>query len=141
MKSPSFIISILFAGVKASCYNEEGGEPIADCVCHETCATCGYYAEPTYSDECITCAEGQGFELFPVYDDGTGSCRVPGPELCYENEGDETPIEGCKCHNTCGTGGCGYNDEPTWDSECIDCAEGLEFVEYWSDGSGYCLEP
>lgn len=45
---------------------------IEGCVCHEDCATCGYYDDPTDDDDCITCPAGADIEA--VYDDGTGYC-------------------------------------------------------------------
>ena len=44
MKTPAFVIAMMFArvkDVKATCYEAEGVE-LADCTCHESCATCGY---------------------------------------------------------------------------------------------------
>ena len=96
--------------VKADCYAEEGDtDPIADCTCHESCATCGYdeYG-PEADTDCITCVEADGVELIPYWDDGTGYCAVPGPNNCLDAVGDETPIEDCQCHHTCGTA-CGYS--------------------------------
>jgi len=145
MRSPAFVIALLFADsikkVKATCYSEVGGEPIADCTCHESCGTCGYNDEPIWDSECITCADGSGFELYPDYDDGTGYCRVPPNEACYEYEGAETPIEGCECDETCGTAGCGYNDDPTSYDSCLDCIDSLVLSIQYEDGTGLCRIP
>ena len=67
MKTPAMVIAMMFAkvkDVKATCYAEEGIE-MADCACHESCATCGYNLWPVYDYECITCVEGAGIELLP----------------------------------------------------------------------------
>ena len=94
MRTPGYIIALLFASssikkVKASCYAEEGGEAIADCVCHESCATCGYSEDPSADEtSCITCAPGEGIELIAYWEDGTGYCNVPGPENCLAAVGD-----------------------------------------------------
>ena len=144
MRTPAYVVALLFASVekevKAQCYEEEGGEPIADCTCHESCGTCGYNYDPSYYWECITCAEGQGLELYPEYEDGTGECRVPGVQACYEYEGDTETIPDCECDNTCGTG-CGYYDEPNGSYDCIDCIDGLVLYDLYIDGTGRCREP
>ena len=162
MRTPGYIIALLFASssikkVKASCFAEEGGEAIADCTCHESCATCGYSGAPTASSECITC-EGEGIELFPYWEDGTGYRNTPGPENCLADFGDETPMEDCQCHFTCGTA-CGYLPDfpeefseeyaeelaaefiPDTEFHCIDCADGLTLYPMWEDGSGVCHGP
>ena len=149
MRTPPYVIALLFASVKkvkANCYETEGADPIADCTCHESCGTCGYNFSPTWDSECITCADGQGLELYPEYDDGTGYCKVPGVQACYEYEGAETPIEGCECDITCGTAGCGYTenedgDDPTYPWNCIDCADGLVLYNTYEDGTGTCRIP
>ena len=56
---------------EASCF-EDPGEGIPGCECHASCATCGYYNDPTAVDDCITCADGGA--VVPAYDDGTGTC-------------------------------------------------------------------
>ena len=164
MRTPGYIIALLFASssikkVKASCYAEEGGEAIADCVCHESCATCGYSEDPSADEtSCITCAPGEGIELIAYWEDGTGYCNVPGPDNCLAAVGDETPMEDCQCHHTCGTA-CGYvidvpdsipeeyADEfaaefsPDTEFHCIDCVDGLTLYPMWEDGSGVCHGP
>ena len=79
MKTRAFVIALLFASVKkvkATCYAEEGGEPIENCTCDESCATCGYDGWPTETDQCLTCAEG--LTHYEEWSDGTGYCRVAG---------------------------------------------------------------
>ena len=142
MKTPAFVIALLFASikkVKASCYSVVDGNAINNCACHESCGTCGYNLHPTSDSECITCTDG--LELYPEYDDGTGYCKMPGVEACYEYQySNDDPIEGCQCHNTCGTG-CGYSDDPTGEDDCIDCADGLELSVQYDDGTGSCRIP
>ena len=70
-------------GVEA-CYQYESGDVIEGCQCHSTCAKCGYYDWPIGDDDCITCAEG--FELSPVYSDGTGYCNPPVVENAWDEE-------------------------------------------------------
>ena len=163
MKTPAFVIALMFArvkDVKATCYAEEGVEFSGDCTCHESCATCGYDAEygPETDSDCITCADGAGIELIPYWEDGTGYCAIPGPENCLAAPGDETPIEGCQCHHTCGTT-CGYSFElpedfpeeyaeeiegefsPDSEMHCVDCTDGFTLYPMWEDGSGVCLGP
>ena len=164
MRTPGYIIALLFAGsyikkVKASCYAEIGGEANDDCICHESCATC-MYNDYQSADEtsCITCAPGEGIELIPYWENGTGYCNVPGPDNCLAAVGDETPMEDCQCHHTCGTA-CGYvidvpdsipeeyADEfaaefsPDSEFHCIDCVDGLTLYPMWEDGSGFCHGP
>ena len=98
MKTQAFVITMLFTSASATCYAERDGDPREDdCICHESCATCGYsyYDLSEQPDRCITCAEGQGFELQENGSSGIGVCVVPGPEACYDQPGDETPIPGC----------------------------------------------
>jgi hypothetical protein len=103
--------------------------------------------------DCIDCIDG--LVLYNILEDGTGKCRVPGPEACYENVGDETTIEGCMCHESCGTSCAGayafdftmYGDDyyievwPDLEENCVDCPEGFELFPVWEDGTGFCLEP
>ena len=55
----------------ATCFSDPG-VAIANCECHETCATCGFNDEPTKKKDCITCASGVA--VTPYFDDGTGTC-------------------------------------------------------------------
>ena len=49
------------------------------------------------------------------------------------------PIEGCKCHPTCGS--CGYNDWPVEENNCISCLPPNFLYPYYLDGSGTCYPP
>jgi hypothetical protein len=53
------------------CY-DENEDPILGCECHSSCKTCGFYDDPAFNDDCITCWYGD--DLTAVYDDGTGTC-------------------------------------------------------------------
>jgi hypothetical protein len=117
------------------CYEDEGDEySISDCTCHESCGTCGYYWDPTGSDDCLTCSDPT-FEVNPWYDDGTGVCVKS--DGCYEDEGDESSIAGCACHETCGV--CGYAADPTASDDCLTCSDPtFEVNPIYADGSGDC---
>mmetsp|Transcript_15153 Transcript_15153/g.45921 ORF Transcript_15153/g.45921 Transcript_15153/m.45921 type:complete len:234 (-) Transcript_15153:236-937(-) len=54
------------------CFDSEG-QQLPNCNCHESCATCGFYDNPTEADDCWTCAAG--CSVTPVYEDGTGICN------------------------------------------------------------------
>ncbi|KAJ1444651.1 hypothetical protein M885DRAFT_626931 [Pelagophyceae sp. CCMP2097] len=56
------------------CFSSAPATPIEGCVCHHTCASCGYYDNPIDNDDCIACADGS--EVTQVYTDGTGTCGV-----------------------------------------------------------------
>lgn len=55
-----------------SCYLGKIGDVIAGCICHASCATCGYGDWPTDQQDCVTCPEGS--KLFVAHMDGTGYC-------------------------------------------------------------------
>ena len=46
--------------------------PIDGCLCHASCAKCGYYAWPDRYKDCIECAAGH--DVTVLYTDGTGTC-------------------------------------------------------------------
>jgi len=48
-------------------------QQIADCMCHASCGSCGYYEWPIRNNDCITCADGS--DVVPEFDDGTGRCE------------------------------------------------------------------
>ena len=76
MKTQAWVIAMLFATefkkVKANCFETEGGEPIADCVCHETCGTCGYGTDPTGMLDCLTCINDDYTHYESYENDGSG---------------------------------------------------------------------
>ena len=55
-----------------TCFESEGTE-IPDCVCHSTCAKCGYNKYPTLAVDCIVCAD-PSVDVTAVFDGGTGAC-------------------------------------------------------------------
>ena len=58
------------------CYGAPGAEEAIDgCTCHVSCGSCGYKADPTGYDNCITCKDG--LVKTWVWDDGTGTCSIP----------------------------------------------------------------
>mmetsp|Transcript_15443 Transcript_15443/g.29717 ORF Transcript_15443/g.29717 Transcript_15443/m.29717 type:complete len:1112 (+) Transcript_15443:17-3352(+) len=71
-----------------SCYLGKIGDVIAGCICHASCATCGYGDWPTDQQDCVTCPEGS--KLFVAHMDGTGYCA---------DSGFDYPIEMCEDAN------------------------------------------
>ncbi|KAK3270089.1 hypothetical protein CYMTET_21496, partial [Cymbomonas tetramitiformis] len=47
-------------------------QPIKDCTCHSSCATCGFNTNPITGADCITCADGSA--VTSLYNDSTGCC-------------------------------------------------------------------
>merc|ERR1712176_43965 len=60
----------------STCYSDEEGTVIPGCVCHPSCASCGYYANPKCAVDCIECADPSD-SLTVEWDDGTGYCGEP----------------------------------------------------------------
>jgi len=113
------------------CFDSEG-QQLPNCNCHESCATCGFYDDPTYADDCWTCAAGG--RVYPVYSDGTGLCLEPTATGCFDSEGQQLP--NCNCHESCAT--CGFYDNPTEADDCWTCAAGCSVTPVYEDGTGIC---
>jgi len=105
--------------MREGCYNA-ALQRIPGCVCHSTCATCGYEDNPTGPSHCITCRSGQAVSESPYRLDGTGTC---GRALsgCYDLFNNE--LQNCTCHDSCAA--CGYRDSPNEASDCIQCKGGF----------------
>ena len=58
--------------VRTGCYGSSQ-QSLSHCVCHESCASCGFYHNPVRANDCITCADGSSVQ--PVFSDGTGFCN------------------------------------------------------------------
>ena len=58
--------------VRTGCY-DSSQQSLSNCVCHESCASCGFYHNPVGADDCITCADGSSVQ--PAFSDGTGFCN------------------------------------------------------------------
>ena len=54
------------------CY-DENKQIIPDCSCSQSCHACGFYDDPTDSNDCIECMN-PNFEVRAEYSDGTGFC-------------------------------------------------------------------
>ena len=66
------VLGVGLSSASEVCFDEDR-VGIADCECHETCATCGFDSDPTGKKDCITCADGD--DVKPFYADGTGTCK------------------------------------------------------------------
>lgn len=135
--------------VEDGCYAAPSAK-LRDCACHDSCAACGYSANPSTRDSCITCSDPSA-DLVVKYLDGTGRCvsdseppdtpgneepsAIPDPdpfsdnvvetdmEGCYMTA--DFPISDCTCHESCKA--CGYGENPTAMTDCISCPEGTSF--------------
>ena len=114
-------------------------QTLPGCTCHPSCATCGYFEEPTAANDCITCRHGGPVE--PVWDDGTGKCvAVTGDgqdelltscyKLCDRDAEAEASDRGGECTDSCYVRGDGFCDDggPSADynfcslgTDCTDC--------------------
>ena len=126
------VLGVGLSSASEVCFDEDR-VGIADCECHETCATCGFDSDPTGKKDCITCADGD--DVTPFYTDGTGICGISSAsEACFDGDGDG--ITYCWCHKTCAK--CGFDSDPTGKKDCITCADGDDVKPFYADGTGTC---
>ena len=105
--------------VGSTCYSSPWAT-ISDCVCHSSCATCGYYDPPTSETDCITCRHGG--PVLPVHDDGTGYCSDT------SGEGQTELLTGC--YKLCDRDGAGAAAATDRGGDCTDSC--------FTRGDGYC---
>jgi len=96
--------------------------PIPGCMCHETCATCGYSDWPSDAWACLTCPEGS--TVFPF------SLEISETGFCGDDSFEYTPIEDSECSSGpvgTSTGACNAGT----------CAES-KFCNMDNGDSGWC---
>lgn len=54
------------------CYDGNRDLIGSDCECDSTCGACGFYDDPVWPEDCITCADGSN--VTAIFSDGTGAC-------------------------------------------------------------------
>jgi hypothetical protein len=54
------------------CYDGNRDLIGSDCECDSTCGACGFYDDPVWPEDCITCADGSN--VTAIFSDGTGCC-------------------------------------------------------------------
>lgn len=137
------LADIQLTTLASGCYKNEGDTSTLDaCDCHDSCKACGFGDAPTEHFNCLSCSN-PAHELTFEPGEKFGKCLLPAvpakPDGCYKEAGDTTPIDDCKCHESCKT--CGYNENPTLSTECLTCVD-LDHIFFKGDDvNGRCTLP